>query len=105
MTTAGSGLIHLAKSATSGENPFTKAGREAHKKYDPGPGYQKEVTLPSGKRADAVSQSEVTVRELKPNNKKAIRKGQRQVEKNRKELEGNDSKKRQWKGKVDTYDR
>jgi RHS repeat-associated protein len=103
--TAGSGFVHLAKSATSGENEYTKAGREAHKNYDPGSGYEKEKKLPSGKRADAVSEREATVRELKPSNPSAVRKGQREVERNRRELEQNDPQKRKWKGAVDTYDR
>ena len=102
---ATSGFVHLAKSATSGENEYAKAGREAHKNHDPGPGYEKEVTLPSGRRADVVNQKKATVRELKPNNPRAIRKGQRQVEKSRQELQRSDPKQRVWKGRVDTYER
>lgn len=50
-----------------------------HKKYNPGQGYIKEYQLPSGKRVDAVSLEKGDVRELKPNNTKAIRKGEKQV--------------------------
>lgn len=72
-----------------------------HKDWDYGPGFEKEVTLPSGKRADAVNFETREVRELKPNNPDAIRRGEQQVEGYRKELE-------QWKGgcwtcRVETY--
>ncbi|MGI9104304.1 MAG: hypothetical protein ACR2IF_17825 [Terriglobales bacterium] len=61
--------------------------------------------LPSGRRADAVNRRKAIVSELKPNNARAIRRGQRQVESNRQELQKLDPKKRRWKGKVDTYER
>ena len=100
--TAASGLYHLAKSATSGENEAAKAGREAHNSYDPGPGYQKEVKLPGG-RADAVNVTQGKVRELKPNNAPAIKKGKRQVERYIKALQKKYPKKK-WSGAVDTYE-
>src|SRR5688572_33369294 len=56
------------KTAKSGETAATARGRQAHKDYNPGPSYKKEVTLPSGKRADAVDWEKCDVRELKPNN-------------------------------------
>ena len=89
--------------AKGGETDATKAGRVAHKNYNPGPNYQKEVTLPSGKRADAVDMRNRVVKELKPNNPNAIHQGKRQVEQYRRELQreyGGD-----WTGVVDTYER
>jgi hypothetical protein len=75
------------KAPPSGETPATIRGRQAHKDYNPGPGYDKEVLLDSGKRADAVDWSTNTVRELKPNNPRAIKRGIAQVELYRLELE------------------
>lgn len=63
----------------------------------------KEVTLPSGKRADAVSWEKRDVRELKPDNPRAIRQGERQVEGYRRELEGTTGE--NWTCCVDTYKR
>ena len=87
-----------------GETQFTKYGRQAHKDYMPGEGYKKEVTLPSGKRADAVNFEKGDVRELKPNNPKAIKRGERQVQGYMKELQElrPDIK---WEWHVDTYKR
>jgi RHS repeat-associated protein len=63
-----------------GETAATRAGRAAHKAFDPGPGFQKEFRLPSGRRPDAVNFETKQVLELKPNNPKAIRGGERQVQ-------------------------
>jgi hypothetical protein len=85
----------------AGETAATAKGRKAHRDYDPGPGYKKEVKLPSGKRADAVNFDEETVRELKPDNDRAKKRGAKQVEEYREELEreyGGD-----WTSVVDTY--
>ncbi|MFD2426038.1 hypothetical protein [Ralstonia solanacearum] len=49
--------------------------------------FEKEFTLPSGKRADAVNQATREVVELKPNNPSAVRRGERQVDGYRRELE------------------
>ncbi|WP_182508373.1 hypothetical protein ACPEAN_18535 (plasmid) [Ralstonia solanacearum] len=43
--------------------------------------------MPSGKRADAVNQATREVVELKPNNPSAVRRGERQVDGYRRELE------------------
>ncbi|MDZ4865251.1 MAG: RHS repeat-associated core domain-containing protein [Gemmatimonadota bacterium] len=91
-----------ACACTGGETPATARGRDAHKNYNPGSGYQKEVTLPSGRRADAVNPTTRDVRELKPNNPRGIRRGQRQVEGYRKELE--EPTGQPWTGGVDTYE-
>ena len=85
-----------------GESAATKRGREAHAEKDYGPGFQKEQRLPSGKKPDAVNVEEGVVVELKPNNPAAIRKGQRQVEGYRRELEGLHDK--PFTARVETYD-
>ena len=97
------GVTHLAlaASSTSGETSAAASGRDAHKAYDPGAGFSKDVRLPSGKRPDAVNHSTQTVKELKPNNPSAIARGQRQVEGYRQELQnvlGGI-----WKAVVETY--
>lgn len=78
-----------------------RKGIEIHKKWDYGPGFQKEFKLDSGKRADAVNVKTREVIELKPNNPQAIARGEKQVEAYRKELEqmlGGT-----WTSKVVTY--
>ena len=70
-----------------GENASTKLGRQMHKDYNPGDGYIKEFTLPSGKRADAVSLEKGDVRELKPNNSRAIKRGEKQAQSYMNELQ------------------
>lgn len=73
-----------------------------HKDYDYGPRFEKEVTLPSGKRADAVNWETREVVELKPNNPNAIRRGERQVDGYRLELESTTGE--CWTCRVETYD-
>jgi hypothetical protein len=89
--TVGEGLVHLAKSATSGETDATAAGREAHKdfaeKVSKKPGWQSEprMTDPaSGKtvKPDAVTKSGRPV-ELKPNTPSGQRAGAQQLKKYR----------------------
>jgi hypothetical protein len=92
----------VRSSARGGESPAAARGRQAHRDWDPGAGFEKEVTLPSGRRADAINPTTRTVRELKPNNPRAIRRGQRQVERYRRELEERTGEK--WTGEVHTYD-
>lgn len=86
-----------------GETAFTKAGRSAHKLWDAGEGFVKEFTLPSGRRADAVNFAKRIVKELKPDNAKAIRRGESQVAKYADEL--TKLTKETWKGVVETYTR
>ena len=89
--------------AKNGETVATKAGRQAHKDWNPGEGFKKEVTLPSGRRADAVNYQTRQVKELKPDNLRAVKQGRKQVEQYRQELEnehGGD-----WTGIVETYTR
>jgi RHS repeat-associated protein len=89
--------------AKSGETAATKAGRQAHKDWNPGEGFEKEYSLPSGKRADAVNLEQKHVKELKPDNERAVKRGEKQVEGYRKELQeehGGD-----WTSSVETYKR
>ena len=64
---------------TKGENNHTRLGKQMHKSYNPCEGYKREFRLPSGKRADAVNIEKGDVRELKPNNKRSIKQGEKQV--------------------------
>ena len=75
-----------------------------HKKYNSGEGYNKEFPLPSGKRADAVNIDKADVRELKPNNKRAIKAGENQVKNYVNELKDLDREKK-WKWHIDTNDK
>ncbi|REG29533.1 restriction endonuclease fold toxin 9 of polymorphic toxin system [Archangium gephyra] len=87
---------------TGGETEATKRGRQAHTDWQPGEGYEKEVRLPSGRRADAVNAEKQDVKELKPNNPRAIKRGEKQVETYRRELE--EKRGGQWTGQVETYE-
>ena len=70
-----------------GETADTKLGRQMHKVYNPGDEYIKEFRLPSGKRVDAVSIEKGDIRELKPNNSKAIKRGEKQAQSYMNELQ------------------
>ena len=70
-----------------GETKSTKLGKEKHKQYNPGEGYKLNTALPSGKRPDAYSVEKGIVRELKPDNPRAVRRGWKQIDEYRKELE------------------
>jgi hypothetical protein len=103
-------LVHNCKgkaavkaAAKGGETAAAKAGRQAHKNYENtlGGGYDFNKALPSGKRPDAVDWKNRVVRELKPDNARAMKRGQKQVEGYRKELEQVTGQK--WTSHVDTY--
>ncbi len=92
---------HNGKSCTSGENAFASIGRRAHTNYNPGPAYKKGVVLDNGLKPDAVDLTNKIVRELKPDNPRAITKGAAQLGKYLKQLHkqyGGD-----WVGYIDTY--
>lgn len=94
-------LVWFSKSKTSGETPAAAGGREAHKTWDPGPGFQKEIRLPSGKRCDALNPETCEIKELKPENERARRRGERQLENYKRELEEQTGK--EHKTKLETY--
>lgn len=87
----------------NGETAATAKGRRAHQNYRNALGdeYDFKHQLPSGRRPDAVDLSKREVRELKPDNPRAISLGQKQVETYRKELESLLGG--QWNSYVDTY--
>lgn len=109
----GAGKIRAAARAAStgvkvatrgGESAAASFGRRAHKEFDYGPGFEKEFrNLPSKRRPDAVNVQERVVVELKPNSPAAIRRGQRQVERYRQELEAKYGG--TWTARLETYDR
>jgi len=66
-------------------------------------GFEREFRLPSGRRADAVNLETREVLELKPNNPRALQRGQTQLEGYLKELEQTYGG--EWTGRVVPYDR
>lgn len=62
-----------------GEWTAAVRGRQAHQSWDYGPGFRSEFRLPSGRRVDGINFRTREVVELKPNNPRAIREGQRQL--------------------------
>src|SRR5262249_21238484 len=63
-----------------GENIYTRAGRKAHIEEPLPPGFQRSVRLPSGKEMDGYNPDTREVIEIKPNNSRAIRRGEKQVQ-------------------------
>lgn len=55
-------------------------GQQAHKEYEPGEGFKKEQQLPSGRRMDAYNKTTKTIKELKPNSKTGLARGERQLQ-------------------------
>ena len=90
--------------AVNGETAATAYGKAMHASYDYGPGFEREFTLGSGRRVDALNMETREVIELKPNNPRQIRLGNRQLDEYIAELNemypGTP-----WTGKVVTYDR
>ncbi|CAO5682427.1 MAG: hypothetical protein HEEMFOPI_01669 [Holosporales bacterium] len=78
-------------------------GKEAHKNYGTALGdkFKTEVTLPSGQRPDAIDWANREVRELKPDNARAIARGERQVAGYKTELEEITGE--SWTSIVDVY--
>lgn len=50
--------------------------------------FEKEFQLPSGKRIDAIDLENKTIYELKPNNSRAIKRGEKQAGNYKREIEG-----------------
>jgi hypothetical protein len=73
--------------ARGGESASARYGRDIHRTYDYGPGFEREFRLPSGRQPDAVNLRERIVVELKPDNPAAKRRGRRQLDIYRRELE------------------
>ncbi len=74
-------LLIFSQSSTSGENKFTAAGRQAHEQEQLPAGFQRDVPIPGTRlRMDGYNPETKQVLELKPNNPRQIRRGERQVE-------------------------
>jgi len=95
------GARRLVRGVRGGENAAARLGRYVHKVFYKGSGLLENVRLPSGRIADAVDFANRIVRELKPNNLNAIRRGQRQVQRYADELAREFGG--VWRGVVDTY--
>jgi RHS repeat-associated protein len=95
--------VSVVPRTRGGESPAAAAGRRAHQNYGTalGPKFDTRVTLPSGRRPDAVDWTNREVRELKPDNPRAVSRGERQVEKYRLELENVTGE--SWTSTVDVY--
>jgi len=93
---------------TNGETNATKVGRDAHKNYNPGSNYtvdRRTNRLDNGKIPDAIDVKNRTIRELKPNNYRAIRYGREQLKKYIRQLEKQyKGTKGKWKSVIDTYE-
>lgn len=74
-----------------------------HKTWDYGPGFEREFTLPSGKRVDGINFGSRHVVELKPNNPRAIRLGERQLQGYLDELNQAYPGSTPWTGSIQTY--
>ena len=70
----------LVHNICKGETAATKRGRQMHKDWDYGPGVEKEVKIPGYGRADAVDFKNKIIYELKPANKRAMKRGMKQLE-------------------------
>ena len=99
----GGGGAGSRAASRGGKSAAAANGRRVHGDYGTALGdkYDTRVTLPSGKKPDAVNWEAREVRELKPDNPAAIRRGEIQVERYRKELEEMTGK--PWTSAVDTY--
>ncbi|MDD2516356.1 MAG: hypothetical protein PHF26_04030, partial [Candidatus Gracilibacteria bacterium] len=100
------GVLNMAGMGT--QNPKIREaaakGRQEHSNYNPGNNYKKEYAIKGYGRADAVDDLNYVVRELKPNNSNAIKKGEKQLNKY---VEGLEEKmpesKGLWKKFLDIY--
>ncbi|HEY3351090.1 MAG TPA: RHS repeat-associated core domain-containing protein [Thermoanaerobaculia bacterium] len=63
----------------SGETIYTRAGRLAHAEVPLPPGFKRRVRLPSGKEMDAYNPDTREVIEIKPNTRRQVRRGEKQV--------------------------
>jgi RHS repeat-associated protein len=74
--------VGKAAKAVSGETKFTSAGRRAHKEEPLPPGFDREVPVPGTKlRMDGYNRDTKQILELKPDNARAIGRGEKQLDK------------------------
>jgi RHS repeat-associated protein len=98
------GISKSKKGKRGGESAAAARGRLIHAEYDFGPGYKtRSNQLPSGRKPDAVNYDTGHVYELKPNNPRAIKRGEKQLGEYLKELQEWKPEKK-WSGTVITYD-
>ena len=94
--------------------PFTKSnlkiGREMHDAYKLGENGVKEFRLPSGKRIDFLDINNGVIFELKPNNPRQIRQGERQLQQYLNEIQSPQTLEKypelkgiNWRTMLDTY--
>ncbi len=70
----------VATKAVNGETKATAIGRRAHKEEPLPPGFEREVQIPGTKRRmDGYNAETKEIIEIKPNNKRKIREGEKQV--------------------------
>ena len=93
----------LVHNACGGETPAAKYGREIHKKWDYGPGVEKEQGIKGVGRADGIDYDRHIIYELKPNNPKAIARGLKQLARYQKGMQAKGFSK--WRTVLVTYDR
>jgi len=89
--------------AVKGETEFTAYGKHMHKTHDYGRGFEREFTLPSGKRVDGINFDTRKVIELKPDNPRAVDEGRQQLQSYLDELNKAYPGKPPWTGSVQTY--
>ena len=71
-----------AQKATKGETKFTSAGRRAHQQEPLPPGFERDVKVPGTRlRMDGYNRETKEIVELKPNNQRQVRRGEKQLEK------------------------
>lgn len=88
--------------AVNGETAATALGRSMHKSWNYGPGFEKEFTLKAGGRIDAINFETRVVVELKPNNPRALRLGQSQLDDYIAKLNAQFPG-APWTGRIETY--
>jgi hypothetical protein len=70
-----------------GEPPQLKAGKEAHKNEEVRPGEKAEVRTPSGKRMDRYNADKAHIREIKRNNARGRKAGEKKLKEYKKEMD------------------
>ena len=81
------GAVFSAIANKGGEPPQLAAGKEAHKNEEVRPGEKAEVRTPSGKRMDRYNADKAHIREIKPDNARGEKAGQKQVQGYKEEMD------------------
>jgi len=100
---ASSAIAREGPGPKGGDPPAAQYGREMHAQQEYPDGFDKEQTLESGKRVDALNRSTREVIELKPNNARAIARGVKQLQGYIIELNETEPGARPWTGRVMRY--